>query len=81
MFNNHDLNEVTRERRMMEGNPKIDASQTFLTSLTQNSGRCSVSRNVDAPDRLAFAWQEALSSDERVLEVKTEPEVAPFPRT
>jgi len=42
VFNNQDLNEVTRERRVMEGNPRFDASQTFLTSLTQNSGRCSV---------------------------------------
>jgi thiamine pyrophosphate-dependent acetolactate synthase large subunit-like protein len=32
-------------------------------------------------DRLASAWQEALSSDRpMVLEVKTDPEVAPLPR-
>jgi pyruvate dehydrogenase (quinone) len=35
---------------------------------------------VDTPDRLASAWQEALSSDRPVvLEVKTDPEVAPLP--
>jgi hypothetical protein len=35
---------------------------------------------VDWPDRLASAWQEAPSSDRPVvLEVKTDPEVAPLP--
>ena len=35
---------------------------------------------IDAPERLASAWQEALSSDRPVvLEVKTDPEVAPLP--
>ena len=35
---------------------------------------------VDSPDRLASAWQEALSSDRPVvLEVKTDPDVAPLP--
>ena len=35
---------------------------------------------VDFPDRLASAWQEALSSDRPVvLEVKTDPDVAPLP--
>jgi pyruvate dehydrogenase (quinone) len=35
---------------------------------------------VDSPDRLASAWQEALSSDRPVvLEVRTDPDVAPLP--
>ena len=35
---------------------------------------------VDSPDRLAGAWEEALSSDRPVvLEVKTDPEVPPLP--
>jgi pyruvate dehydrogenase (quinone) len=35
---------------------------------------------VDSPDRLVSAWQEALSSDRpAVLEVKTDPDVAPRP--
>ena len=35
---------------------------------------------VDDPEKLADAWQEALSADGPVvLEVKTDPEVAPLP--
>jgi pyruvate dehydrogenase (quinone) len=35
---------------------------------------------VDSPNRLASAWEEALSSDRPVvLEVKTDPEVVPLP--
>ena len=35
---------------------------------------------VDHPDRLAGAWKKALSADRPVvLEVKTDPEIAPLP--
>lgn len=35
---------------------------------------------VDSPNRLASAWQEALTSDcPVVIEVKTDPEVVPLP--
>jgi pyruvate dehydrogenase (quinone) len=82
VFNNQDLNEVTWEQRVMEGNPKFEASQDIPDFAYAKFGEMLGLRGifVDSPDRLASAWQEALSSDRPVvLEVKTDPEVAPLP--
>jgi pyruvate dehydrogenase (quinone) len=82
VFNNQDLNEVTWEQRVMEGNPKFEASQDIPDFAYAKFGEMLGFRGifVDSPDRLASAWQEALSSDRPVvLEVKTDPEVAPLP--
>ena len=82
VFNNQDLNEVTWEQRVMEGNPRFEASQDIPDFAYARFGEMLGLRGifVDSPDRLASAWQEALSSDRPVvLEVKTDPEVAPLP--
>ena len=82
VFNNQDLNEVTWEQRVMEGNPKFDASQDIPDFAYARFGEMLGFKGifVDSPDRLAFAWQEALASDRPVvLEVKTDPEVVPLP--
>jgi pyruvate dehydrogenase (quinone) len=82
VFNNQDLNEVTWEQRVMEGNPKFEASQDIPNFAYAKFGEMLGFKSifVDTPDRLASAWQEALSSDRPVvLEVKTDPEVAPLP--
>jgi pyruvate dehydrogenase (quinone) len=82
VFNNQDLNEVTWEQRVMEGNPKFEASQDIPDFAYAKFGEMLGFRGifVDSPARLASAWQEALSSDRPVvLEVKTDPEVAPLP--
>jgi pyruvate dehydrogenase (quinone) len=82
VFNNQDLNEVTWEQRVMEGNPKFEASQDIPDFAYAKFGEMLGFRGifVDSPDRLAPAWQEALSCDRPVvLEVKTDPEVAPLP--
>ena len=82
VFNNQDLNEVTWEQRVMEGNPKFEASQDIPDFAYAKFGEMLGFKGifVDLPDRLASAWQEALSSDRPVvLEVKTDPEVAPLP--
>jgi pyruvate dehydrogenase (quinone) len=82
VFNNQDLNEVTWEQRVMEGNPKFEASQDIPDFPYSRFGEMLGFKGifVDAPDRLAAAWQEALTSDRPVvLEVKTDPEVAPLP--
>ena len=82
VFNNQDLNEVTWEQRVMEGNPKFDASQDIPDFAYAKFGEMLGFKGifVDSPDRLASAWQEALSSDRPVvLEVKTDPEVVPLP--
>ncbi|MGY4295499.1 thiamine pyrophosphate-dependent acetolactate synthase large subunit-like protein [Bradyrhizobium sp. i1.4.4] len=82
VFNNQDLNEVTWEQRVMEGNPRFEASQDIPDFAYAKFGELLGLRGifVDSPGRLASAWQEALSSDRPVvLEVKTDPEVAPLP--
>jgi pyruvate dehydrogenase (quinone) len=82
VFNNQDLNQVTWEQRVMEGNPRFDASQQLpdvkYAEFAQSLGMVGIF--VDNPDDLAGAWQRALSADRPVLlEVKTDPEVAPLP--
>lgn len=82
VFNNQDLNEVTWEQRVMNGNPRYDASQDIpdvrYSEFAELVGLTGIF--VDKPDDLADAWDEALSADGPVvLEVKTDPEIAPLP--
>jgi hypothetical protein len=44
VFNNEDLNQVTWEQRVMEGDPKFEASQSIPTCLTTGLPSSSVSR-------------------------------------
>jgi pyruvate dehydrogenase (quinone) len=82
VFNNEDLNEVTWEQRVMNGNPRFNASQDIpdvrYSAFAELIGLRGI--YVDDPRHLAAAWQEALSADRpTVLEVKTDPEIAPLP--
>ena len=82
VFNNEDLNQVTWEQRVMNGNPRFDASQDIpdvrYSSFAEMIGLKGIF--VDDPDRLGDAWQEALGADRPiVLEVKTDREIAPLP--
>jgi pyruvate dehydrogenase (quinone) len=82
VFNNQDLNQVTWEQRVMEGDPKFVASQEIPDVPYHRFAELIGLRGifVDDPDRLAAAWDEALASDRPVvLEVKTDPEVPPLP--
>jgi pyruvate dehydrogenase (quinone) len=82
VFNNGDLNQVTWEQRVMQGDPKFNASQQIPDVPYHQFGELLGLRGmyVDNPDRLASAWEEALASDRPVvLEVKTDPEVPPLP--
>ncbi len=82
VLNNQDLNEVTWEQRVMEGDPKFPASQDIpdvpyhrFAELIGLKGLY-----VDNPEQLAGAWDEALGADcPVVLEVKTDPDVPPLP--
>ncbi len=82
VFNNEDLNQVTWEQRVMEGDPKFSASQDIpnvpyhrFAELIGLEGIY-----VDRPADLAAAWERALASNRPVvLEVKTDPEVPPLP--
>ncbi|MBB5713549.1 thiamine pyrophosphate-requiring protein [Sphingomonas aerophila] len=82
VFNNEDLNEVTWEQRVMEGNPRFATTQDLpnvpYARFAEMIGLKGI--YVDDPDKLAGAWAEALSADRPViLEVKCDPEVAPLP--
>jgi pyruvate dehydrogenase (quinone) len=82
VFNNQDLNEVTWEQRVMNGNPRYDASQDIpdvrYSQFAELIGLKGI--YIDQPADLASAWDEALAADRPVvLEVKTDPEIAPLP--
>ncbi len=82
VFNNEDLNQVTWEQRVMEGDPKFEASQTIpdvpyhLFAISLGLKGIFVEREED----VAAAWEQALASDVPVLlEFKTDPNVPPLP--
>jgi len=82
VFNNQDLNEVTWEQRVMNGDPRFDASQDIpdvrYSGFAELIGLKGIF--VDDPKDLGGAWDEALSANGPVvLEVKTDPEIAPLP--
>ena len=82
VLNNQDLNQVTWEQRIMEGNPRFVASQQIPDVAYHRFAELIGLKGifVDDPDDLENAWKDALSSDRPVvLEVKTDPEVPPLP--
>lgn len=82
VFNNEDLNQVTWEQRVMEGNPKFNASQQIPNVPYHRFAELIGLRGiyVEDPDLLAGAWTEAFAAERPVvLEVKTDPEVPPLP--
>ncbi len=82
VLNNEDLNQVTWEQRVMEGDPKFDASQQIPNVPYHRFAELIGLKGiyVDNPNRLGSAWDEALAADRPVvLEVKTDPEVPPLP--
>jgi len=82
VFNNEDLNQVTWEQRIINGDPKFEASQRIPNVSYSRFAELIGLRGiyVDDPDTLGSAWDQALASDVPVvLEVKTDPEVPPLP--
>jgi pyruvate dehydrogenase (quinone) len=82
VFNNEDLNQVTWEQRIIEGDPKFEASQRIPNVPYHRFAEMIGLRGiyVDDPEQLGAAWDAALASDMPVvLEVKTDPEVPPLP--
>ena len=82
VLNNEDLNQVTWEQRVMEGNPKYDASQS-LPDVPYHKFATMIGLEgifVDDPEALGEAWDRALAARRPVvLEVKADPEVPPLP--
>ena len=82
VFNNEDLNQVTWEQRVMEGDPKFVASQEIPDVPYHKFGELIGLKGiyVDDPEKVGAAWDEALAcSIPVVLEIKTDPEIAPLP--
>lgn len=82
VFNNEDLNQVTWEQRVINGDPKFEASQRIpnvpYARFADMIGLQGI--YVDHPKLVADAWRQALRSDRPVLmEVKTDPNVPPLP--
>jgi pyruvate dehydrogenase (quinone) len=82
VFANRDLNQVTWEQRVMEGDPKFPGTQWLpdfdYAAYAELCGLKGIS--CDDGDRMADAWRDALSSDRPVvLEVRTDPEIPPLP--
>ncbi len=82
VLNNEDLNQVTWEQRVMEGDPKFVASQS-IPSVPYHAFAESIGLRgiyVDTAEGMGAAWEQALASDRPVvLEVKTDPNIAPLP--
>jgi pyruvate dehydrogenase (quinone) len=82
VFNNQDLNQVTWEQRVMEGDPKYMGSQWLPNFDYAKYGELVGLRGIfcDDGEQMRAAWEEALSANlPVVLEVKTDPEVPPLP--
>ena len=82
VLNNEDLNQVTWEQRIAEGNPRFDASQSLpdvpYHKFAQLIGLTGIF--CDDPEQVGDAWDRALAADRPVvLEMKTDPEVPPLP--
>lgn len=82
VLNNQDLSQVTWEERIQLGKGKTEATQAIpdfpyhkYAELLGLKGIC-----VDDPEKVAAAWDEALSADRPViLEAHTDPNVPPLP--
>jgi pyruvate dehydrogenase (quinone) len=82
VLNNHDLNQVTWEQRVMAGDPKVKVSQELpdfpYAEYAQSLGLRGI--RVTSGDDVAGAWTEALAADRPVLiEAVTDPEYPPLP--
>lgn len=82
VLNNHDLNQVTWEQRVLAGDPKWETSQDMpdfpYARYAEMIGLQGI--RVDEPEQIAAAWDRALHADRPVvLEVYTDPDVPPLP--
>jgi pyruvate dehydrogenase (quinone) len=73
---------VTWEQRVMEGDPKFEASQTLpdfpYASYAESLGLMGI--RIDKPEDIRDAWQKALTADRPVVvEAIVDPEVPPLP--
>jgi pyruvate dehydrogenase (quinone) len=82
VLDNHDLNQVTWEQRVLAGDPKVEVSQVLpdfpYAQYAESLGLRGI--RVTDGDAIEDAWQEALASDRPVLiDAVTDPEYPPLP--
>jgi pyruvate dehydrogenase (quinone) len=82
VLHNNDLNQVTWEQRVLEGDPKLEASQVLpdfpYARYAELLGLGAV--RVDSPEQVGPAWDAAMAADRPfVIEAITDPEVPPLP--
>ena len=82
VLNNGDLNQVTWEQRVMEGDPKFAGSQDVPDFPYAAYGEMLgfTAMRVEKPEDVGVAWDAALAADRPVvLEMVTDPSVPPLP--
>ena len=82
VLNNGDLNQVTWEQRVMQGDPKFEPSQVVpdfpYARYAELLGLHGI--RVDKPEEIGPAWERALAADRpAVVEMVTDPNVPPLP--
>ncbi len=82
VLNNGDLNQVTWEQRVMEGDPMFPGTQSIsdfpYARFAEMIGLHGI--RVDDPEKIGDAWDEALNAERPVvLEAVTDPSVPPLP--
>lgn len=82
VLNNRDLNQVTWEQRVMEGDPKFEASQDIpelsYAGYAELLGLAAVRMN--QPEDIGPGWDCALRADRPVVvDARVDPEVPPLP--
>jgi len=82
VLNNQDLNQVTWEQRVLEGDPKNPQTQTIpevnYAAYADLIGLKGI--RVETPDEIEGAWDQAFSSDRPVIvDALCDPDVPPLP--
>jgi pyruvate dehydrogenase (quinone) len=82
VLHNNDLNQVTWEQRVMNGDPKYSASQDLpsfpFSNYAESLGLKGI--RIDNPNELGRAWDEALAATRPcVIDAITDPDVPPLP--
>lgn len=82
VLNNHDLNQVTWEQRVLAGDPEYEVTQDIpdfdYAEFGESQGLLGI--RVEDGERVAEAWDRALSADRpAVLDFRTDPNVPPLP--
>ena len=82
VLHNDDLNQVTWEQRVLSGDPELEVSQDLpdfpYARYAELLGLTGI--KIDSSDRVAGAWEEALSAGRpAVIEAITDPEIPPLP--